>query len=141
MRLATALIADAATVAEGKLFVHGGGWTSLSAAGLPVVHPSMALALVFRVDFGEALTTGEFRVELVDEDGSPQGPAAGGQLTAGHAPGTRPGQDIDIPLALTFPAVRFERAGRYRWAISWNGEPVDSVAFSVEVRAVPGGTP
>ncbi len=44
--LTTAMLADAAQVQGGKLFVLGGGFDTISAQSLPVVHRSLAVALV-----------------------------------------------------------------------------------------------
>lgn len=43
MRLDWFVLADAAHVADGKYYIHGGGITRITAARLPWVHPQLAL--------------------------------------------------------------------------------------------------
>ena len=56
MELSTAMVADAAHVADGKMYILGGQWDRLTVAKFPAQHPAMALALVLKVEYTEALT-------------------------------------------------------------------------------------
>jgi uncharacterized protein DUF6941 len=132
MEVVAAMLADAAESFNGKLFVHGGGWDSLIMRAFPGAHPSMALVALLSADAGEAPGTGEFRVQLVDEDGLDSGVGAAAALAVGHGPLHRLGQRSQIPIAIPFQGIRFDKPGTYEFRMFWNGQPLDrSVAFSV----------
>lgn len=126
------MMADAATAFNGKLYVHGGGWDSLVVRQFPAAHPSMALVLLLSADASEAPGTGEFRVQLVDEDGNDAGTGAAGAMGLGHGPFYKPGQRSVVPLAIPFNEIRFEKPGIYEFRLFWNGQQLSpSVTFSV----------
>ena len=60
------LLCDAAQVADGKLYILGGGW---SVTG-PMPMPS-AIAVKVEVDWHEVDQLHEWEVSLIDEDGHP----------------------------------------------------------------------
>jgi hypothetical protein len=62
------MLADAADVHAGKLYIHGGGWNTIYAAQVPATHPLLALVVVFRLDWHEANETIPLEVDLADED-------------------------------------------------------------------------
>jgi hypothetical protein len=71
----------------------------------------MALALVFRIEYNEALADIPFVIELVDEDDRPVGPRIEGVINAGHPPRTRRGTPTFQPLAMTFNMTSFDHEG------------------------------
>jgi hypothetical protein len=132
MEVIAAMLADAADAFNGKLYVHGGGWDSLIMRAFPGAHPSMTLVILMSADATEAPSAGEFRVQLVDEDGADTGVGAAVGLGLGHGPMHRPGQRSLVPLAIPFQGIRFDKPGTYEFRMSWNGEPLDrSVPFFV----------
>jgi hypothetical protein len=138
MELLSAMVADAATAFNGKLYVHGGGWDSLLVREFPADHPAMALALILCADSSEAPGMGELRVQLVDEDGIDAGVGAAATLGFGHNPLHKAGQKTAVPLAIPFEKIRFEKPGQYEFRIFWNGAPLDlSASFSVTHPPIP----
>jgi hypothetical protein len=132
MEVISAMMADAATAFNGKLYVHGGGWDSLIVRQFPAAHPSLAVVLLLSADATEAPGTGEFRIQLVDEDGSDAGVGAAATIGIGLGPFYKPGQNSLFPLAIPFNEVRFEKPGMYEFRLFWNGEQLaSSVPFSV----------
>lgn len=132
MHLIAAMIADAAVVERGKLYIHGGGWDTIWAASIPAVHPTMALALIFRIEYSEALTDLPVAIELVDEDGIGIGvPTVAGKINVGHAPGTKPGWPVFMPQALTYPTLTLPKIGGYSFRITSGTEDLGSVVFRV----------
>jgi len=136
MKLQSAMLADAARVAENKLYVFGGQWDRIFAHAFPATHAGLTVVLVIEVSYAEALTDHQLRVALM-RDGEPIGPEARGLINVGHAPGTSPGAPSYVPLTLPFEALRFDRPGRYEWVVTLNDEPVGSVPL--EVAQAPGG--
>ena len=130
------MLADAARVAENKLYVFGGQWDRIYTHGFPAMHAALAVVLVIEVSYAEALTDHHLRVAL-RRDGEPVGPEARGLINVGHAPGTSPGAPSYVPIALPFDAVQFDRAGRYEWVVTLNDNPMGSIPL--EVALAPGG--
>jgi hypothetical protein len=54
MHLTSAMLADAAVVERGKLYVHGGGWDSISVDVFPAAHPTLAVVLIVQLEYFEA---------------------------------------------------------------------------------------
>ncbi len=136
MKLQSAMLADAARVAEAKLYVFGGQWDRIYAHSFPATHAGLTVVLVIEVSYAEALTDHQLRVALM-RDGELIGPEARGLINVGHAPGTSPGAPSYVPITLPFQDLRFDRPGRYEWVITLNDEPVGSVPL--EVAMAPGG--
>jgi hypothetical protein len=134
MEATTAMLADAASVERGKLFVHGGGWDTIDAAAIPVTHPTMALALIFRIEYDEALADIPIVIELLDEDDKPLELRIEGKINAGHPPRLRRGMPTFHPLALTFPMLTFQHEGGYRFRVTSADDELASIPL--RVRAV-----
>lgn len=130
MKLQTAMLADAARVAENKLYVFGGQWDRIYATAFPATHPRLTIVLVIEVSYAEALTDHHLRVALM-RDGDPMGAEARGLINVGHAPGTTPGAPSYVPITLPFELIQFEHPGRYEWAVTINDEPMGSIPLEV----------
>lgn len=139
MELTCRMLADAAQRSQdGKVHVLGGAWDRLAVPSFPATHPSLAVVLVFRVEYTEALTRHDLRLELV-KDGQSKGIAAAGHIEVGHPPGLAPGASQSTSTVLTLPFITFNEPGRYEWVVSINGEPKGSVPLEViEFSDLPG---
>jgi hypothetical protein len=137
MRLQSAMLADAARVADSKLYVFGGQWDRIYTHSFPTAHAGLTVVLVFEVSYSEALTDHHLRVALM-RDGEPAGAEARGVINVGHAPGSTLGAPAYVPLALPFEQVLFTEPGRYEWVVTINDEPLG--AIPLEVALAPGGT-
>jgi hypothetical protein len=129
VRVTTSLLADAATICDGKFYIHGGGWNSISSASLPVTYPSFALALVINLKITE-LTGDPLEVILVDDEGS-RILKVTGHLESGGAEKFPDKDSVDTPLALTFPGVVFQRTGVYTFKVFVAEKHIHSLDFSV----------
>ena len=90
MRLAFAMLAEAATVADGKLYVHGGGWSRLVVDAVPTTHPSFSLVFVLELDGAEALGSTSLDFDLAIA-GTPVASVRGWiDVPAASAAGTAP---------------------------------------------------
>jgi len=137
VELTTAMIADGAHVADGKLYILGGQWDRLTVPAFPAAHPSMAVVLVIRVEYTEALETHRLNVELV-LDGKQQGVRATGELATGHAPTQARGAPSFVSLALPFSNVAFEAPGRHEWVVTIDEHEVGRLPIDVVQLAMPG---
>ncbi|HET7721262.1 MAG TPA: hypothetical protein VFK43_14955 [Acidimicrobiales bacterium] len=136
MRLQSAMLADAARVADNKLYVFGGQWDRLYTHSFPATHAGLTVVLVIEVSYAEALTDHHLRVALM-RDGEAMGPEARGLINVGHAPGTTPGAPSYVPSALPFEQIVFTSSGRVEWVVSLNEEPMGFIPL--EVTLAPGG--
>jgi hypothetical protein len=138
MEILSAMVADAASAFDGKLYVHGGGWDTLTVHQFPANHPTLALALVLAADASEAPGTGELRIQLVDEDGNDAGASATGVVAIGHGPMYKPGNRSLLPFAVPFAGIRFEKPGAYEFQVFWDGLAIGAApAFSVVPMPTP----
>jgi hypothetical protein len=123
---ATMLLADAAQVSDGKLYVLGGGWALIGPDPSP-----FALALFIEVSWDLANMQHQFRLELVDSDGTPvevptpmgdQPLWLGGPFEVGRPPGLMQGTPLGVPLAINMAPLQLRPATRYEWRLSINDE-------------------
>ena len=131
---AIVLMADAVQVADGKLFILGGG---LGVIGPRAQH--IAVAVRIAVPWDQANVKHNWRLDLIDEDGHPvlvrEKPVSiAGQFEAGRPAGVAPGTQLWVPLGLNFGAIPLPGNRRYTWQLSINDETNQtwSAAFSVK---------
>lgn len=131
----TMLLADAAQVADGKLYVMGGGWSI--ARGLT----PQALAMKLEVPWDQANRAHSWSVELLNEDGDlvevpgPNGDQPlriEGKFEVGRPAGLKPGTPLDVPLAIYFGLLPLQ-AGRYTWRLSIDNKTDENwqISFSL----------
>jgi Family of unknown function (DUF6941) len=135
------MLADGAHVAAGKLYVLGGQFDRLFVASFPAQHPAMAVVLVLKVEYSEAMRTIELAVSLT-LDGQSCDVSAIAKFATGHAPDTVRGAPAFVPMAIPFSNVSFAAPGRYEWVITVDGEEL--ARLPLQVAQAPGtviGTP
>ncbi|MBI2705542.1 MAG: hypothetical protein HYX32_09670 [Actinobacteria bacterium] len=129
----TMVLADSAQVADGKLYILGGGVAHIGPQPQP-----LALALLIEVPWDRANIQHDWKIELLDEDGAPvmhEGMPilVGGTFEAGRPVGQTPGTPLAVPLAIGFSALPVEMGKSYIWrlAIDDTSEPEWQRRFSV----------
>lgn len=133
----TMLLADAAQVSDGKLFLLGGGLRAIGPNPQPV-----GIALLIEVPWDRANISHAWMLELLDEDGAPvmandRPILVGGQFEAGRPVGAQPGTPLAVPLAINFSSVPAPPGHSYLWrlAIDETSEPEWTVRFTVREAA------
>jgi len=116
MRL-TVVLCDSARVAEGKLYVLGGGWTHVVAQS-PL---ELALAVVIAVPWGDANRRHPLTVALKDEDGQ--------SIEVGRPPGIKPGIDLNAVMVFRFGGLLLAPGG-YVWELTV-GDTTEKAPFWV----------
>lgn len=120
---ATLLLCDFAQVAEGKLYIAGGGWSVASAM-------RGYIAALFKVPWDQANHRITATFSLLDQDGSPIpfGPEMRNQmeliLEVGRPAGLPRGSDLDVPIAIPLPMVDLP-PGSYEWVLQVDGRSDD----------------
>ena len=135
MRFTTAMLADAAQVQGGKLFVLGGGFDTITARSLPAHHRGVALVLVAEVGPEQRHRDLELVIRLVDEDGTALGVEAKGKLRVGAPPNLPPGASSTVPMVSPFLNLRFPEAKGYAFVVEHDGDERVRVPFRVVVLA------
>jgi hypothetical protein len=132
MELETILLADAASTAEGKLYVHGGGLTRLTPPMLPWLHPQITVVLIFRTDEADLGQTRRLQLTLTAPDESLAMPAFEqpiGPIQPRAEP--LPGEASRLQAVLNFSPVQFIRPGLYRFNVQVDDEPAGSMNLPV----------
>jgi hypothetical protein len=138
MKVTSVMLADAAALADGKLYVHGGGWDVIWTPAVPTTHPTLSVVFVIEFEWSETHVDRALRVTLHDEDDKPLNVAAAGTLNVGHPPGATHGAPILQPIVLPFAMITFERVGRYYFRIALDETELARVRFGVRtLPAVP----
>ncbi len=117
MRLTTAMLADAAQVQGGKLYILGGGFETIRARSVPVIHRNVNLALIVEVGPDERNQDLDIVIDLIDEDGKAMGVQAKGRLRVKDQPNIPPGAASVVPLVSPFYNVRFPEAKGYTFVV------------------------
>jgi hypothetical protein len=131
MRLTSAMLADAAQVQAGKLFVLGGGFDTISVRSVPAVHRSLTLPMVAEIDPDERQRDLELMIRLIDEDGTSVGVEAKGRLRVGAPPNLPPGSSSVVPIVSPFHNITFPDAKGYAFVVSLNDTELARITFRV----------
>ena len=142
-----ALLADSAAVAEGKVYVQGGGWNLINVQSFPFQQARIGIALVVKVPYTATNQVHRFKLSLQDEDGevvglgdappgieTEDGKIRGieGVFNIGRPPLLPPGDEQIVPLALNLDGISFEHPGRYSFGFEIDGSEVNRLSFRVQ---------
>ena len=131
MRLTVAMLADAAQVAGGKLYVLGGAFDMINARAFPAAVRQLEVVLVAEVGPADRNRDLPIAIRLFDEDGSPLGVESTGMMRVG-APSSLPaGAPSLVPLVSSFLGVRFPRPGGYVFIVEHESEELGRIPFRV----------
>ena len=129
------MLCDHAQVADGKLFINGGGISRFHGPGLP---PGTSLAMLMLVPWENTNAPITIDLQLLTQDGQPVQDPGGSpiriqvQTEVGRPPGIEPGVPIDLPLTFQVGGLRLP-SGRYTWRLSVDGETSQAWQLSFTV--------
>lgn len=129
MKLTSAMLADAAQVQSGKLFVLGGGFDTISVQSFPATHRNLSLAMVAEIGPEDRQKDLELQISLIDEDGQSIGVEAKGVLRVGAPPNLPPGSPSVVPIVTPFHNITFPAAKGYTFVVSLEGEELARIRF------------
>ncbi|MFZ4583975.1 MAG: DUF6941 family protein [Acidimicrobiia bacterium] len=147
----TAILADSVVCAEGKLYVQGGGWTTIWTNQVPLQWPRVGIGLLITVPWLDTPQEHTFSLRVENEDGqvlslgaSPPDTAGevealdalGGEFFVGRPRGLPDGDNQVVPVALNIDGLVLPRFGAYRFVIQLDGADATSMRF--RVAAPPG---
>jgi hypothetical protein len=138
------LLCDAAQVADGKLYVLGGGWSMTGPDPVP-----SAIALKIDVGWHEADLTHHVELFLEDADARPvmvetnegtQPVEVRGEFTVSHPTAIPEGSPIDVALAVNMGPIPLTPGTRYVWRLMIDGEALPGASLSFSTRPRPPAT-
>jgi hypothetical protein len=129
----TLMLADAAQVADSKLYILGGGL-----ALIPPTPSPLAIAMKIDVPWDRANTLHDWKLELLDADGLPvlmgdRPVIVAGQFEVGRSDQVQEGTALPMPVAVNFSGLALPAGQRYVWrlAIDDGTEPDWQIGFAV----------
>lgn len=105
------ILADAAQVADGKLYLLGGGWDRLAVNALPAVQMA-GIAVAVVVPWSETNIPHTMTLTIDDEDGAAVLPPVSVQVEVGRPPGLAAGADQRVLVAFN-AQLNLPRLGGY----------------------------
>jgi hypothetical protein len=130
------ILADAAQVVNGKLYLLGGGWDAVIVPSAFPASQACGIAIAFRVPWNETNQRKHADVEITDEDASATVATMGLQFEVGRPAGITAGQSQRFQIAANV-ALTFPRPGSYVILVKIDGETKMRTTFNV----VQGQTP
>ena len=122
------ILADAAEVVGGKLYLMGGGWDRLTVNSQPA-KKNLAVALALRVPWHETNRQHAFQIDMTDEDGA-QVVSVNGATEVGRPAGIPAGQPQLAQFVVNFDAT-FEKLGTYVITARVNDSQERAVRFNI----------
>ena len=130
MNIEWIVLADAAQVVGGKLYLIGGGWEMLNlSSGLGSEH-RMAIAASYRVPWLETNQDQTIDMDIVHEDGGDPIFELKGQFQVGRPPGIPAGKDQRFQFAAEV-VIKIEKFGGYTLTARIEGQPDTRTSFTV----------
>ena len=120
------MLCDSAQVADGKLYVLGGGWSMTGPDPVP-----SAIALKIDVGWHEADDAHHWELYLEDADGGPvlvptpdgEHPVeVRGEFTVGRPTDVPEGSPVDVALAVNLGPLPLAPGTRYTWRMAIDGD-------------------
>jgi hypothetical protein len=134
----TMMLCDMVQIADGKLYILGGGWSMSGPDPIP-----SGVAIKFDVDWNEAEMPHHWELFLEDADGQPvmidtqsgkQSIEVRGEFTVPHPPGVPVGSPVDVPVAVNIGPVPLAPGSRFVWRLTVDGESLPGAALAFTTR-------
>ena len=137
MRIGFLLLADHSDAVNGKLYMTGGGWNTITLPELPQEW-GFHIALGLDVGWDETNQRHDLLVNIHDPDGVELGEGLSAEFEAGRPPGMSAGQEQRLVMSIGTRAT-FSTSGPHAAVVQVNGEELGRARFYlVEGSAPPG---
>lgn len=138
----TAFLAESVDVANGKLFAHAAGWSTVNTPRLPAVIPRLGIGIILHPEPHETAAELVLRVRLFDSSDNAC-PFEAARVEGCDPPGTSddvevalkvdPQEDTLVVLSLTCDNLVLPRAERYHFVVGIDGSTQTSFPLQVVV--------
>lgn len=135
MRLDAVMLADHASVAEGKLYIHGGGITRFQVPSLPFAIPTLSVILRFKPQPGD-IGNHRIRLAFINPDGLQTLPPDPLDVAIGRGDGLLEGEEEFTQFVMSFAGLPLLAAGLHTLRISWDDDVLRE--FSIPVVLLEG---
>jgi hypothetical protein len=134
----TLMLADAVQVADGKLYILGGGWTVTGPQPTPA-----GIAIKIEVSPPEFDRNHHWELFLEDADGqlvmldTPEGPQSvevRGDFSATTPLDALPGTSVVVPMGINFGPIPLPPAHRFTWRLVIDGDSLEGSTVSFSTR-------
>jgi hypothetical protein len=135
------VLADTATEAAGKLYIHGAGWDTVLTQGLPAILTA-SVAMLLRIPWAETNQPHTIGLDILDADAHsvlPKDPGPlRGRLNVGRPAELEPGEDQVLPLAISLNGTQIQHPGRYVIVLELDGKETARAPFRIkQIQRVP----
>jgi hypothetical protein len=127
------LLADAAEVAQGKLYVLGGAIDTIWTSSAPITYPRLSFVVRLMFSPAEIGRAHKVEVNIMDGDGK-RLTSVGGDLSVGKNPNLPQGWKQGFLSVLNFLSLKFENFGDYSFELVVNHSSLKSVPLRVARR-------
>ena len=129
MQVGFLILTDYCEAINGKAYVIGGGWNMLRFSELPTEH-SFGISFAIDVAWDETNEPHTLSLEIQDPDGERLGEELAFEFETGRPPGSVPGQDQRIVLALN-ASIEFSSPGPHAVLMHDGDEEIGRSRFYV----------
>lgn len=136
------VLCDYVAVADGKLYISGGGWNTTGPVPVPT-----AIALLLEVPWTDANRKISVDLRLLHEDGQPVTqptptgqPAAvvvRGAVEVGRPAGAVEGTPLPVPMPINLPPITLPPGQGFYWEAEIDGETREDWRLSFRTRPLP----
>lgn len=138
MRVRNFIVADAVSPGlQGKMFVHGGGVTSIAAAAFPYVHPQLGLLLTLVYEGPEDDIEQRVQVAIENNEGDEVATVLDLETDKPSEPFEERKSFLLIHLLGEMAGLQFEKPGRYWMVLKLNGEELDRMMLDATLVEMP----
>lgn len=131
------VLADAASAAEGKLYLHGAGWDEIITPEFPATITG-GLGILLRIPWGETNEPHHIELDLQDADGQSVLPPPGalrGSMNVGRPAQLEAGSEQIVPIAISLNGTKIERPGHYVITLLLDGHEASRASFRVKLSS------
>ena len=119
MQIEWLILADAAEVTNGKLYLLGGGWNRITVNKPFPIHRPTSIAMAIKVPWHQTNELHTFDIEINDADGKSLGKARG-NFEVGRPVGMPQGMDQRVQLAINLN-ISIPKEGSYEVVVMLDG--------------------
>ena len=142
-----AFLADSVDGAQGKIYVLGAGWDSITVQSFPARHPRIGIGVLVRVPYTATNQEHQLEIGLEDADGEPHpigddpnDPSRkidrfGASFNVGRPPQMVAGDSQTVAMAVNIDGLVFTQPGRYSFVLSVDG--TEQKRLPVRVASAP----
>lgn len=144
-----AMLCDSTVVADGKIYMQGGGWNAITTMAFPFRQSRIGLAAVLDVPWTQTNRMHKLEITLINEDGNAveigmpvqdavsgevkRTPAIEAEFNLGRPPHIPAGDSQPLPIALNLEQLVFESPGPYAFVFTVDGSEECRLTFRVQM--------